>query len=351
MLSACLFSCQKEVEEGLPEPPEAIVSSENPSALSTAIRVWHGTRVQGTMPSPNSVLPALDPTINLSIEAFAGRFAIIKPTVLDGEIAGYYIGINGSGQYFNVDFTRPRDIAGRQHKQNAGRLFSPQDGNADSSIVIVLPPNIQVPDTFCVSYSAYDANGNVGPVITTCIYVSVVGGDSESAWLQNDWKITSQFEIENNQVTNLDTMVYNQWENFSSNGYICDPNSPVGGPALIYNDPALGIPALVSDSIYLKKYNLSFATNGSFEYNLNFDERAVSITNSTCASPVFNSYSESDSLFGGWAYNSTTGRILLIFEFDYTGTPQLEVWDYELIKISTHQFLIKYGNEYIRLER
>src|SRR5690606_2966428 len=224
LFSFILISCQKDAGTAADldpdDPTNPVVSSDDPVGLSGAIRVWHGTRTPGNLPQSNSTMPSLDPAANPSVKAFAGRYAIIKPEILDGEIEGYYVGIAGSGQYFKVDYTTPRDIAGRIQKKNllTGRLFDPQDGVADSSIVIVLPSNLQVPDTFCVTYSAYDAFGNIGAPVTTCIYVNELGGGVESAWLQNEWRLTAMWM--NNDPH--DTILYNVWgKNYFQNGYEC----------------------------------------------------------------------------------------------------------------------------------
>ena len=166
-----LNSCQREVEGKLPTQPP--VSSKDPAKLSASLKVWHGTRTTGTPPAPTGNTPEIDPTINPSILAIAGRYAIIKPDVTAGDVAGYYLGVPGAGQYFKIDFKKPRNISGRGIKpKHPGILQRTASGTADSSIVIVLPPNINVPDTFCVTYCPYDSSGNIGQPVTTCIYVT-----------------------------------------------------------------------------------------------------------------------------------------------------------------------------------
>lgn len=360
-----LQSCQKAANDKLPEDDP--ISSDNPVKLSAAIKVWHGQRTTGNMPAPTGAVPELDPTANPEVKAFAGRYAIIKPTVLNGTVAGYYVGIAGAGQYFKVDYSKPRDIAGRtgpHHrpvkgtKTNSatGRLLDLQDGTADSSIVIVLPPNIQVPDTFCVTYYPYDPQGNIGPGVTTCIIVSALGTDANSAWLQNDWKIVSEWGIVNGQLDYMDTIIFNKWQKYYNDGYGCytGPN----GSFLDFTSPSAGgPPTLVCDSVYYRKYNLRFATNGAFDAEVADDEKYLDLSTSTCS--IFNfrpveSYNEITA--GGWSYNAATGQLLFIVEFDYSGVPDIEVFEYNVVKITNTHILLKDltvpGEEYVlRLQR
>jgi hypothetical protein len=361
-----LQSCQKAADDKLPEQPP--VSSDDPAKLSAAIKVWHGQRTTGNMPAPTGSLPELNPSANPEVKAFAGRYAIIKPEVLDGTVAGYYVGIAGAGQYFKVDYTKPRDIAGRigSHRpvrgakgSANGRLLDIQDGTADSSIVIVLPPSIQVPDTFCVTYYPYDPQGNIGAGVTTCIIVAALGADASSAWLQNKWSIVSDWAFVNGQLDYYDTIIYNKWQKNYNEGYGCYTGGP-NGTYLNFISAAGGgpiPPVLVADSLYYKKYDLRFATSGAFDATYETDEKFVDLMTSNCSQFNFNPVETyTDITTGGWSYNAATGQLLFIAEFDYNGVPEVEVFEYYVLKITdTHCVLkdISYpGEEYfIRMLR
>jgi hypothetical protein len=352
--AACFFliSCQKDADPT--PPPGSEVSSDNPAQLSAALKVWHGKRTTGNPPASTGNTPVLDPTVNTEIRAFAGRYAIIKPEVLSGEIAGYYVSVPGAGQYFKVDFSNPRNMAGRPNNFNNRRLGTilsrPQNGNADSSIVIVLPPNIQVPDTFCVTYCAFDPQGNIGQPVTTCIIVSSLGGDAGSAWLQNEWRLTASWELVNGQREWLDTIIYNKWA--PTGGYECYRDSATGLEFLdwIGMDPG----AIVADSMYTRKANLRFATNGAMDYKDDMDEKYVDVSTSTCSLINFHPIETwSDSITGGWSYNSASSSIMLIFEFDALGVPEPEIWEYGLIKVNDNHWIMRdpWGDYFYRWQR
>ena len=345
-----IYSCQKPVESTL--PPPSTVSSDNPAALSAALRVWHGQRTNGTPPASNGSTPMLDPTINMEIRAFAGRYAIIKPDVLTGEVAGYYVSVPGSGQYFKVDFSNPRNMPGRPSLNIRGHrslLTRPQQGNADSSIVIVLPTNLQVPDTICVTYCAYDPQGNVGQPVTTCIIISALGGDANSGWLQNEWRLTASWELVNGQREYLDTIVYNKW--IPDGGYECYTDSNgVSSIQWIGWDPG----AVVSDSVFYRKANLRFATNGAMDYKDDVDEKWLNFNQSTCSQFIFEPIQTyKDSVMGAWSYNSTTNKMILIFEFDANGNPEPDVWEYNVIKVNDNNWILRdpWDDFYYRWQR
>jgi hypothetical protein len=344
-VAVIMFSCQK--EDGYVAPDDKI-SSDNPAELSAALRVWHGKRTTGNAPAPTGNIPAIDPTINTEIRAFAGRYAIIQPEVLTGEIAGYYVGIQGAGQYFKVDFSAPRNIPGRTMPAHRQSLLSRRQGNADSSIVIVLPSNLQVPDTFCVTYCPYDPQGNIGQPVTTCIIVSSLGGDANSAWIQNEWRMTASWELIGGQREYLDTIIYNKWTAYGD--YEC--YSDTSGFSFLQSASG-SFPVVVSDSLYYRKANLRFATNGGMDYKDDADDKWVNVGSSTCTHFDFHFEHWADSVSGAWSYNSSTNKMILIFEFDDLGYPEPEVWEFDVIKVSDTHWILRdpWDDYYYRWQR
>lgn len=344
-----LNSCQKEVNEKL--PGQLPISSKNPAKLSAAIKVWHGIRNIGTPPAPNGNTPAINPTTNPSVLAIAGRYAIIKPEVTAGEIAGYYLGIPGAGQYFKIDYSKPRNVGGRSVLRPRKRLFQ-GESNADSSIVIVLPSNINVPDTFCVTYYPYDSSGNIGQPVTTCIYVSSLGAGPNDGWLQNDFRVTASWDVVNGVREALDTIIFNRFVADSNRSYYCEQSQ--NPPALWYWAPQTGQPILVADSIKYIKNNIRFAINGAFDYKDFEEERKIDLAVSNCTQFIFApTYFFADSLTGGYNYNASTGKMILIFEFDSLGLPDPEYWEYQVTKINNNHFILKdaVDDYFIRFER
>lgn len=344
--TAAFYSCQREVDETL--PTQKTVSSKDPAKLSSSLKVWHGTRTTGTPPSPNSNTPAIDPTVNPTVNAFAGRYAIIKPEVTAGNVAGYYVGMANAGQYFKVDFTKPRDIPGRSINPKRNHLLQRiQTGNADSSIVIVLPAYINVPDTFCVTYCPYDSSGNIGQPVTTCIIVTSLGAGTNNGWLQNDFRLTASWDLTGGVRTELDTIIYNKWA-ADGDGYYCNAGFLNGGA--IFN----GFTPIVSDSIYYRKNNIRFAINGAFDYKDYEDYKSVNTSLSSCSLFSFMPVSNySDSLTGAYSFNSTTNKLVFIWEFDSQGIPDPDYWEYNVIKINDNHFILRdpIDNYYIRFER
>jgi hypothetical protein len=343
-----IYSCQREVDGTIIVPKP---SSKDPAKLSASLKVWHGTRTNGTAPASNGTTPSIDPTLNPTVKAFAGRYAIIKPEITSGDVAGYYVTVDGSGQYFNLDFSKPRNIAGRTirpKRQNS--LMRVQTGNADSSIVIVLPPNIQVPDTFCITYSPYDALGNIGPAVTTCVIVTSLGASTNNGWLQNEFRLTASWDLTGGVRTNLDTILYNRWD-AEYGGYFCDATSTP--PTLMGGATALGFPPLVFDSILYIKGNLRFAINGAFDYKDQEVEKNIDAASSTCTSFIFNLYPYSDTTTGAYNYDPVRNSLVLIWEFDEQGVPDPDLWEYEVTKINDNHFILRdpVDNYYIRFER
>ncbi len=343
-------SCQKEfTPDGIELGGTGKVSSKDPIALSKAIKVWHGVRTQGAPPVPNAASPALDPQANPSIPAIQGRYAIIKPEVTSGTIAGYYLGIPGTTEYFKIDFSRQRILERNLIKKRDGILS--RTGNADSSIVIVLPPNINAPDTFCVTYCPYDSLGNIGQPVTTCIYVSAFGAGANNGWLQNDFKLTATWGdsgVVGNR-TFLDTTIFNRMvKDFNGFGYVCD----AGVLRQLFSQ---GGSVVVADSVKVIKDNFRLALNGAFDYTNEDTEKDVDVNSSTCSifNFVMNPYNEV--ITGGYSYNELTRKLTMIFEFDDAGIPEVEYAVYDMNKINNNHFVLSETDSgetfFIRFER
>ena len=72
---------------------------------------------------------------------------------------------------------------------------------------------------------------------------------------------------------------------------------------------------------------------------------------SSCSQYVFSPVEETVQHFiGAWNYNTATGKMVLIFEFDDAGNPTLEAWEYRVVKLnSNHMILVdeSYGPTYV----
>ncbi len=342
LLLALVFvvGCQKEFTPQLPVAP--VLSVKDPKALAASIKVWHGTRMQGTAPAPTGAGLELDPLAMPTVKAFAGRYATIQPGVISGNVVGYYVSIAGSGQYFKVDYSKPRVINGRLGTSNGSREtpFIPNrvdsaGGNVDSALVIVLPPNINVPDTFCVTYCAYDALGNISQPVTTCITVNSLGGDANSAWLTGTWKMTAEWE-ENNYH---DSLIYNKWLPVRNYRYYCDYDSIDNSYRITWVDN--GTTPIAEDSVWYRKMDLSIAANGAASFAGDEDTKYRDWQDNNCQNPLFQPIETSkETIGGGWSFDGATNKMTLIFEMNDTGASVVEAWEYDVVKISNSQFLL-----------
>ncbi len=345
-----MSSCQKDFAPGVIEDtqPVQIISSKDPVTLSASLKVWHAERINGAAPVSNSRIPSVSAGIYPIARAIAGRYAIIKPKVTSGNVAGYYLALQNAGQYFKVDYAKPRHTNGRNmHADQPGNMFT-NSGTADSSIVIELPDNINAPDTFCVTYCPYDSIGNVGDPVTTCVYVETLGADNSSAFLLNDFKLTSYWWDSAGIRTHYDTLMYNQWYKkvAAPLGYYCDNST------LTYGTVPNGITNLGADSTYKRKYNLRFATNGAFDFEANESNKKVDVAGSICSQLAFNLSDYMERKTGGYSYNSQTNKLIVVYEFNNEGTPDVAYHEFALTKITdTHITLKEWNNLVFRFER
>ncbi len=335
-----------------PDQPEnpGKIRPDDPKAVSAALRVWHGARVNGNPPasSGNPTLMLEPSSNNQSIMAIAGKYAIIQPEVLGSHLAGYYVKVNGAADYFKVDYKKPLD-GGRnasrlsRHNKALSKGFgidSTGTGNLDSSIVIVIPTSIQ-PGQFCMTYWAYDSTGVVSNPISVCITVLSFGGDAASSYLHGTWQMTGFSDDTTygwEQVVGLSDTMYSQ--GYCINNQIVDSfgMGPVTYPSSIYT---------------VNQADLAFSSTGGLKYTYAETDKQFNYTQSSCSNYVFYTDTYSDVLNGAWSYNSTTGKMIIIFDFDDMGYADPEAYEYKLIKLSNNKIYLydQDYDEYMRLEK
>ena len=87
--------------------------------------------------------------------------------------------------------------------------------------------------------------------------------------------------------------------------------------------------------------------------NNSSDYKEFNYSSSSCSNYVFNTLTDSDQITGAWSYNSTTGKMILIFDFDAMGGSDPEAYEYSLIKLNNNKLYL-YDldyDEYLRLEK
>ncbi|MDI3321865.1 hypothetical protein [Pinibacter soli] len=392
-LSIALFSCQKNADDTIPESSK--LSSKDPQALSAAITVWHGKRTTGAMPaSSNTTDIKLGTPNESSVNAIAGRHAFIHTNIESGDVAGYYVQINGASEYFKVDYAKPVVQSSTQQGSISTASVHPfgkpaestnlhrslisvmggSDNNNDSLIVINIPVNIKTPDTVCVTYMAYDFNNHVSNPVTTCIYIDHFGGDDGSKWLEGTWTTTRLERSEIGQLKDYFNYTYNKWivdreealwaidfspakvyQSGDSAIYIQSYSGTVGAWYMVmksstdyYSINGVYTPRptdilLGTDSINYKKNNI---TLNSDKYIGEYSDATKSIYWSSNG-PSLREFSHNSLNNGSWSYDSKTKKIIIISEYSDDGNgPTLDPYMQEasLEKVSDNQFKISYND-------
>lgn len=326
---------------------------------SAKIKVWHGIRTAGVVPKTAGAAnaPVLEAPSENDIHAFAGRYAIIKPLVKSGDVKGYYVSIKGATDYFKVDYAKPL-ITERHSAQTNSTLTTTHGFNfkvqgvkggscADSAIVLILPPDFHVPDTFCVTYSAYDQLGNISDSVSSCIIVSKLGGDASTNWLQAGWRVFYDYDdmMGNGSLSNFyDTIPYNKWigsgnatfDKYSSNDstYYCNTISP-GLTQFSTTFINFDVSRVISDSgasDYYAKLDILFNINGGIAINNSYKEMRIDSIASSCDETKYRITAYDINQTGGWTI--TGDKMILIIEFNANGTPLYDVWEYTLKRIN-----------------
>ena len=345
LISIAFSGCKKDSQQGSNNQTDLI---KDPISFSKNIKVWHGVRYSGVAPSPTGTnTPVLEDPDSLNIRAVAGKYAIIKPKVLSGKIAGYYVSVNGANDYFKIDYNKPLITERRIMKQKPFGLkpigINGEDGSLDSAIVIILPVNVNTPDTFCIDYSPYDSSGNIGNITTICIIINPLIKDANTDWLSGNWRYTEQIVY----GVPYDSFTYNKWtgDNIYAgpSQYYCttdnNGNYTVVNDALFCNNGNCNLLNL-QDSIFMFKQDLSFTNDGLWQHTISLNYKYLSDLNlSTCSNIVFDFSELNATEVGVWSAIDRN-RILLVYGFGdraFSPVPH-EVAEYEIKKINDNEF-------------
>ena len=352
-------ACKKTTDVApAPEPPKPELSSKDPQALSASLKVYHGQHTAGNLPAPSGSNLQLNEG-EAYTHGFKGGLAIINPNISSGSvIAGYYMQVQGATEYIKIDYSKPRgarvgNTAKHSNPFSRGtHADSLSDGNVDSSLIIILPLNLKVPDTICVSYCAYDLQGNVSNVVNTCIIVNNLGPDAAGAWVNGDWKFTASW----NGSEPHDTILYNRWFAFGSD-YYCYYDSLQERSYLTSNNN--GTIPVVSDTIFIRKTLVSFSNNGAMITDFDYTDKSVDYYNKPCDSITFwpmEVYKEKQSY--AWSYNSATKKMILVYDYGQNGENDFSAWEYTVTKLNDNHFILIEDDTYdpgyayhIRLEK
>lgn len=333
-LIVAMAACKK---SDSPDNSPTTIDPSDAKTLSLNIKVNHGQSVEGNIPVQSGNDLKLNPSsVNKTSYAIAGKYAVIRPELSEGVIAGYYLRIVGNNQnYFKIDFSKP--ISGRKktvlsHRPRLSlskKVMDDDPGYADSVIIIRLPENIK-PGTFCVEYAAYNMDGSVSNMIKECVTITALGGDKnligkwESYRLKYnnddweyyplyDWLITKEYKCVNNKLNTID--------NYDSSDVIVNVNS------LGYR----------YDYIYLSFADNNVITEESNEVKLTINKDASSCSNFKYDTSLNKQFI--DTYF--WSLDSVSKKMIFIWEKNVLGDLEFNEFDFKYIDKDHFELYLK----------
>ena len=334
-----LASCKKSSTDSTQIDPS------DAKAVSSAVKLWHGERKTGNPPAPTNTpgSPELDPfSDNNEVFAISGRYAVIKPEVLSGSVAGYYIQINGANDYFKVDYSKPRSgrlMSGGMNKvKRMQRLFGMDStgNNADSAIIIDIPANIQ-PGQFCATYCIYDSLGNVSNPISVCINVAAFGGTTAVPYLPGTWHVVAT-RMDNDP---WEPMAYMDTTRMDLD---CDSTG-----IMDCWDGTCAFPQQITDINGINKYDFTFGANGGLAAEMDMVSKSIDWWGSSCANILYQDYSINETYSGAWTYTSSNNTLTMILDFNSWGIPDPQFIEVTVNKISDTEIHLNDGFQQVKM--
>ncbi|BAV07269.1 hypothetical protein FLA_3292 [Filimonas lacunae] len=334
------FSCSKDKDSTV---TPTVVAQIDPVALSAGMKVGYAaTSVTGNIPaaSTSADAPVLDSLYdNVTYYAISNRYIVIRPSILSGDVQGYYIQVNGAKSYYKIDYTTARNLRKAQKAASSKHSSAKEGDNSDSSIVIKLPANL-VTDTFSISYAAYNANNQVSNSINAIIAVASSDSASNSLvtgnWRRNrygngidDW--------------NEDTIKYNNPDTSFYSYYNCNEN----GIYYYYYAPQ-GSQAIDRLPYYIQGYtnnDYSFQGKSQFTNTYGYIYKYINTGASSCSNYVYYDNSYIETYNGGYTYDAKTKTLIIIWDGDGYDNSNLYVDTYKVLSVTNQKMiLVSYSN-------
>jgi hypothetical protein len=311
--SIAFYACKKDDKTTTPTPVTDTVATIDPVALSNSIKVGYGgTSIKGSIPaaSTDAAAPILDSIYSgLTYYAVSNRYIIIKPRILDGYIAGYYLKIDGADAYFKIDYAAAKGVRKAPQK---GHSSLREGDNSDSTIIIKLPDNV-LGDTFQIKYAAYDTLNRVSNTITAIVSVSASAKPTDNDTLLGNWTLVREKE-------QGDENWYNETDS-SFDAYACVDN------VLEYceSEVCLQIPTYLG----YNTYTLNFAASNNASTTNSYYQKRLNMETSTCSSLQYDASYQSgvNTRTGGYSYNSATKKLTVIYETNDATNLYSETYD------------------------
>lgn len=271
----------------------AVACSEKDEPAVTSIEgieVPESTLKSGGMPGTSSDpgAPEIESSITDLITVPGGQL-VIQTSVLSGEAAGFYLGIDGHDAHFDITSVNP-PINGRT--------------KSDFPYFIIRFLESFPPQEVCIQYAVYDNTGRVSNKISRCIQVKTAGGANSGFLTANAWQAVSFHEVLVEQGIDDEKYVGETYTEERSVGINC----------------AGGIPSnvTVEEKSRTNHEYLTIATNGSVDKEENFYYKVFD-PNSNCT-PSFLEATETQASDGIWIYESENSKLYLVLTSDAEGT-------------------------------
>ena len=159
LMITAVFSCKKEGEK----PPDELVDPADANALTSVVVMPDRTStVNSSFPASTGGLqtPDINSVVNNVITSNGSTAPFFYSyTNVIGNLAGFYVKIEGSDSYFNIPYTGTSGSSGQ------------------INLPIGIPTNVSA-GNFCLRFAVYDINGRVSNAVTVCANVIRLGTGS-----------------------------------------------------------------------------------------------------------------------------------------------------------------------------
>lgn len=294
------YACKKDSKPEGPEEPVKEIDPANRAELSSSIKVGYGSIVKAELPAASGIAgaPEIEGMNDNGLSVISGRYIVIRTWLVSGTIAGYYLQINGAGEYFNIDYTKERNL----RKSTRHRSSLRETDFRDSVIVIKLPEHLKS-DTFSITYAAYDTLNQVSNHLSNVVSVLPASDDETNKPLFGTWKYARIRDAEGwHEDFYLPDTSYTNFKCVDTTLTYCSEGDPEGCTSYISYIGELVI------------YDLEFSSKNVFKEIYVDKYKNIRLELSSCDNVVYTTGEDSGTEINGYSYDPATKLVTIVYD-------------------------------------
>lgn len=312
LLAACvMMACSDDDGPALKEK----IDIDDADLVSNSLTIENAVKMEGTPPAPSTDpdAPSLNDYSNEDFGAVSGKSFYLDLNVSQGQPAGVYFQVKGSGEYYDIPLTTATGSSGGRFgsRKPKSRLFKNARTAESDVIEIEIPDNLE-PGVFCAVYCVYDEEGRISNAVEICIEIIEFGGGGSEFFAGQTWEMVSTKDSEGD-VVEIEVPGEDYTKSYETSVQ-CGDN--------IFKT------VTVMETYRTNYFYLTFSNDGAYKVEADEYAREFDWKNSTCDDLEYTEETELYEETGVWTYDNASKTLTVVTEYvdDFDGQTYTDIF-------------------------